>query len=109
MGCFIYISVRLNYWSNDFYTALQELNSYNFFNLLEIFTFLACLAIFSFTSKFYLLQNLEIRWRKWMTVHFVGAWTQERRYYALQLKGDGADNPDQRIAQDIAQFIDKTL
>lgn len=109
MGGFIAISVRLSYWSNDFYTALQELNSQAFIYLLGIFTIYAFLSILLFMAKSYLLQLLEIRWRTWMTQQFIESWTHNHRYYALQLQGDGTDNPDQRIAEDIQQFIHKSL
>lgn len=59
--------------------------------------------------KSYLLQKLEIRWRHWLTHHFLENWTKDRRYYALQLQGKGTDNPDQRIAEDIIQFIISSL
>jgi len=109
MGFFIYITVRLNYLNNDLFTALQEFNSSAFFRILGTLCIVAIFSILSFTLKFYFLQNLEIRWRKWMTQHFVNSWMQDRRYYTLQLKGDGTDNPDQRIAEDISQFIYKSL
>jgi vitamin B12/bleomycin/antimicrobial peptide transport system ATP-binding/permease protein len=109
MGFFIYLTVWLNYWQNDFFTAIQELNSRAFFSLLGIFCILAVFANISFTLKAYFLAKLEIRWRQWMTQHFVEGWTSNRRYYTLQLNGDGTDNPDQRIADDIYQFIHTTL
>lgn len=109
IGLFIYVSILLNYWSNDFYTALQELNGGAFLNLLGKFTILAFISIIIFMAKFYLLQILEIRWTAWMTQHMWERWTHNRRYYALQLKGDGTDNPDQRIAEDTNHFIEGTL
>ncbi|MBI2707407.1 MAG: ABC transporter ATP-binding protein/permease [Proteobacteria bacterium] len=109
MGLYIALTVYLNYWNNDFFTALQELNKSAFFHLLGIFCILACFAIVFYTSKFYLLQNLEIRWRTWMTQHLLQHWMKDKRYYTLQLQGDGSDNPDQRIADDIRQFIDNSL
>jgi putative ATP-binding cassette transporter len=109
MGFYIAITVRLNYWNNDFFTALQALDHAAFFHLLGVFCIIASFAVLAFTSKFYLLQKLEIRWREWMTHHFIENWTKDKRYYTLQLKGDGSDNPDQRIADDIGQFIDNSL
>jgi len=108
-GLFVYLSIRLNYWTNDVYTSLQELNGNAFFSLLGVFALLAFLSIMIFITKFYLLQILEIRWRQWMTHHLLDSWIHNRRYYAMQLKGIGTDNPDQRIAEDIHQFIDKSL
>lgn len=109
MGCFIAISVRLSYWSNDFYTALQELNSSAFIYLLGVFALYAFLSITLFMGKAYLLQLLEIRWRAWMTQNLIENWTHNRRYYGMQLQGDGTDNPDQRIAEDTHKFINNSL
>lgn len=109
MGFYIAITVRLNYWNNDFFTALQALDHAAFFHLLGVFCIIAFFAILAYTSKFYLLQKLEIRWREWMTHYFIENWTKDKRYYTLQLQGDGSDNPDQRIADDIGQFIDNSL
>lgn len=109
MGLFIYITVKLNYWNNDFFNALQALNSSEFFRLLGIFAIYAFFAIVIFMTKSYLLQKLEVRWRQWMTENLLDTWIKDRRYYALQLKGNNTDNPDQRISEDIGQFIDITL
>jgi putative ATP-binding cassette transporter len=109
MGIFISLTVWLNYWNNDFYTSLQELNSNAFWYLLSQFCIIAFFSILAFMLKSYLLQKLEIRWRHWLTHHFLENWTKDRRYYALQLQGKGTDNPDQRIAEDIIQFIISSL
>lgn len=109
MGSFIAISVRLSYWSNDFYTALQELDSQAFLYLLGVFALYAFLSIALFMGKNYLLQLLEIRWRSWMTQHFIENWTHNKRFYGMQLQGDGTDNPDQRIAEDTKKFINDSL
>lgn len=109
MGIYIYITVVINYINNDIFTALQEFKLNTFLSCLGILSLYACLAIACFTTKHYLLQRLNIRWRKWMTEHFVNGWMANKRYYSLQLEGNGTDNPDQRIAEDTGGFIDKTL
>lgn len=109
MILFIALTVRINYWNNDFFTSLQDLNSSEFFRLLGVYCLLAFCSILVFTSKFYLLQTLEIRWRQWMTNHLIHKWTENNRYYVHNLKGEGTDNPDQRISEDVGQFIHKTL
>ncbi len=109
MGVFIAITVRINYWNNDFFMAIQALDGGAFIYLLGIFSVFAFVAIISSMLKLYLLQKLIIRWREWLTKHFIENWTKNRRYYNLQIKGDGTDNPDQRIAEDVHQFINTTL
>ena len=61
----------------------------------------------------YLSQWLQIRWRRWLTVRFLDEWLADRAYYRISLTADraaiGTDNPDQRIAEDIRDFVDNTL
>ena len=109
MGLFVGLTVRLNYLNNDLYNALQEFDSRAFFSALGIYTAFAACAIIVYMLKSYFLQHLEIRWRQWMTGHFLKGWLQERRYYKLQLQGNGSDNPDQRIAEDVGHFISQSL
>lgn len=109
MGLFISLTVRLNFLNNDIFNALQEFNSQAFFSALGMYAVLGASAIVVFMLKYYFLQHLEIRWRQWMTAHFLKGWLQERRYYKLQLQGNGSDNPDQRIAEDVGHFISQSL
>ena len=59
--------------------------------------------------QLYLNQWLQIRWRTWMTRTYLGDWLDGANHYRMQLLGDAADNPDQRIAEDIKLFIEKIL
>ena len=56
--------------------------------------------------QLYLNQWLQIRWRRLLTARYLGDWLDGGNHYRMQLCGDAADNPDQRIAEDIKQFID---
>ncbi len=59
--------------------------------------------------QLYLNQWLQIRWRRWMTSAYLDHWMAGSNHYRMQLLGDAADNPDQRIADDVNQFIETTL
>jgi putative ATP-binding cassette transporter len=59
--------------------------------------------------QLYLNQWLQIRWRRWMTERYIGRWLDGANHYRMQMLGDAADNPDQRIAEDIKQFIELFL
>ena len=56
--------------------------------------------------QLYLNQWLQIRWRRWLTSSYLDHWLAGANHYRMQLLGDAADNPDQRIAEDIQQFIE---
>ena len=99
----VYISVRINAWNNAFYNALQAFNSGELFRQLGTFCVLVAFAIAMSVYALYLNQMLQIRWRRWLTRRYLGAWLADHVYYQLQLR-DATDNPDQRIAEDLNQF-----
>jgi putative ATP-binding cassette transporter len=103
------INVLINQWNNAFYDAVQERNWDVFIWQLEYFTMLAISWVIFKTYQQYLQQWLLIRWREWLTVQYLGRWVANANHYRMQLLGDAADNPDQRIAEDIKRFIDLTL
>jgi putative ATP-binding cassette transporter len=105
----VYINVQLNYWQNSFYNSLQEKDIEAFYGLLLKFSLLAAAFIVSAVYQLYLNQMLQIRWRRWLTDRYLSAWTSDRSYYRMQLTDTGTDNPDQRIAEDLALFVDRTL
>ncbi|HEX7953221.1 MAG TPA: ABC transporter ATP-binding protein/permease, partial [Burkholderiales bacterium] len=105
----VYMNVQFNYWNNDFYNALQEKDKAAFWRLMGRFTFLATAYILMAVYAFYLNQMLQIRWRRWLTDSYLKQWLSDRAYYRLQLSGNPADNPDQRIAEDLKLFVDQSL
>jgi putative ATP-binding cassette transporter len=105
----VYINVLLNKWNNDFYNSLQTANKEAFYAALFKFTYLAFSFIIVAVYKVYLNQMLRIKWRRWMTSHYLSDWLGKQNYYRLQLFGRATDNPDQRISEDIEQFIQMTL
>jgi vitamin B12/bleomycin/antimicrobial peptide transport system ATP-binding/permease protein len=105
----VVIAVLLNGWYNQFYNALQERNWDSFVNQLTYFCVLAGIAVVLEVYQLYLNQWLQIRWRRWMTKRYLAQWLEGATHYRMQLLGDAADNPDQRIAEDIRMFIERTL
>jgi len=103
------INVMLNQWNNRFYNAVQDRDWDGFVRELLVFCALAAAYIVLAVYQLYLNQWLRIRWRRWMTTRYLGRWLDTANHYRMQLLGDAADNPDQRIAEDIQLFIDRTL
>ncbi len=103
------LTVLLNEWNNTFYNALQNRNWDAFIYQLGYFCVLATAFILLAVYQLYLNQWLQIRWRRWLTATYLDHWLEGANHYRMQLLGDAADNPDQRISEDIRQFIDLTL
>jgi vitamin B12/bleomycin/antimicrobial peptide transport system ATP-binding/permease protein len=103
------VNVILNLWYNRFYNTLQDRDWNAFISAILFFCVLAAIYIVLAVYKTYLTQWLQIRWRRWMTQAYLQQWLSAANHYRMQLLGDAADNPDQRIADDLKSFVDFTL
>ncbi|MGA2613230.1 MAG: ABC transporter ATP-binding protein/permease [Spirochaetia bacterium] len=105
----VYISYRITEWYNTFWNALQKYDAPDAWHQLLVFFILVIPYIIAAVYQTYLTQMLQIRWRQWLTKRYVDAWLSRGTYYQMQVLGDGTDNPDQRISQDLATFSSQTL
>ncbi|NDY58463.1 ABC transporter ATP-binding protein/permease [Desulfovibrio sulfodismutans] len=105
----VYLNVLFNEWNNLFYTSLQEKDVAAFFRLLGRFTILAVIFIIVAVYQIYLRQMLQIRWRRWLTERCTHRWLTPHNAYRLRFENGLTDNPDQRISEDIGQFVEQTL
>ena len=105
----VWITVLINQWNARFYNALQERNWDAFVSELTYFSVIVAIYIATAVYQLYLNQWLQIRWRRWLTEHYLGGWMHRANHYRMQLQGDAADNPDQRITEDVKLFVDRTL
>ncbi|MBP2652938.1 MAG: Xenobiotic-transporting ATPase [Firmicutes bacterium] len=105
----VYLLVLLNGWRNNFYTALQNYDKAGLINGVGYFIVIAFIHIIVAVYRLYLSQLLELRWRKWLTSYYLKNWLNKRAYYLMQITSNGADNPDQRISEDLKAFVTLTL
>jgi putative ATP-binding cassette transporter len=103
------ITVILNQWYNRFYNTLQDRNFDAFVSAIVFFCVLAAIYTVLAVYQNYLNLWLQIRWRRWMTQTYLRQWLNTANHYRMQLLGDAADNPDQRIADDLQMFVQNTL
>lgn len=120
------LGVILTYWNGDFYNAIQVYDATTIWHLLYYFLIpikgsshpmigfcqLVVLYVLAATYAIYLNQMLQIKWRQWLTTHYVENWLSQRAYYIISLRqhpGQIIDNPDQRISEDLRDFTLNTL
>ena len=103
------INVILNEWYNRFYNTLQDRNWEAFVSAILFFCVIAAIYTVLVVYQNYLNLWLQIRWRRWMTQTYLRQWLNTANHYRMQLLGDAADNPDQRIADDLQMFVQQTL
>jgi vitamin B12/bleomycin/antimicrobial peptide transport system ATP-binding/permease protein len=105
----VFLNVQFNAWNARFYNAVQEKNWDVFKSELLYFCGLAVLFIVAAVYQLYLQQWLRIRWRTWLTHRYLARWLYRGTHYRMRTVGDPADNPDQRIAEDLELFTLRTL
>jgi len=118
------MTVILSFWNREFFNSLQDKDFAAFWELLFLYRhtpsgfmpgFCEIAAVYILVAVYFtwLSQWLQIRWRRWLTERFLDEWLADRAYYRISLTSDraaiGTDNPDQRISEDIRDFIDNTL
>ena len=103
------INVRLSFFNRDWFNAIQSKDSAAFWSLLfGVFCFWAAIAIVTSLVEYYAESVLKIRGRRWMTARYYGLWLDDGILYRAALAGQAADNPDQRIAEDVRNFLNST-
>lgn len=105
----VYMTLLLNDWFNEFYSALQNYDADAVYHGLIRFTGLAFAHIAFAVYAYYLQQQLALRWRRWLTEEYLARWTEREMYYRMDMFSKEADNPDQRISEDINLFTARTL
>ncbi len=104
----VYLNVLFNEWNLAFYNALQNKNFEEFKQQLWRFSYLAFIFITVAIYRVYLEQALEMRWRAWLTNRYLDEWLANQAYYRIE-QTRSADNPDQRIAEDLMMLTRGTL
>jgi vitamin B12/bleomycin/antimicrobial peptide transport system ATP-binding/permease protein len=99
------VQVVNSYITNGLYTALQDGDAAGFGRYVLIFAILSVVALAQALLAFYVQQRLILRWRVWLNDHIVDDWLDGRAYHRARFTTNPVDNPDQRIQQDVANFL----
>jgi putative ATP-binding cassette transporter len=103
----VIIDLRIALFNRDWFNAMQHGNAAAFWHqLLFVFAPLAFTFVASAVIELYVRFILAIRWRSVLTDHLVSRWLAGHAHYRISLAGAEADNPDQRIQEDVFRFID---
>jgi putative ATP-binding cassette transporter len=89
-----------NDWYGRFYDALQNKDEPTFWREILTFSWLAALFIVNGATRAVVSPYLRLRWRRWLTQHYLAHWLDGRGYYRVEL-ARSVDNADQRIAEDL--------
>jgi putative ATP-binding cassette transporter len=103
------VQIRFNTWNRDFFDALDKRNAEAFQHQIVVFLVLAGLSMVAAVYQLYLKQLLQLAWREWLTRRLTEAWLHDSRQYQLEAGAAEADNPDQRISEDVRLAADLSV
>ncbi len=102
----------LNLWitvlQKLFFDALEQRNAAAFKSAITLFFAGVIALVATSVVKGYVEQALLMRWRTDFTRQMLGRWLDRDSFYRIE-RDRLCDNPDQRIAQDIAEYIDYVI
>ena len=94
--------------SGELTSALAAGDADRFWAAVRLTLWLLAIAVPIWATYYWVRDTLGLHWRRWLTGRFVDAWLGHRAYYAIGARGE-IDNPDQRIAEDVATFTQQSL
>ncbi|MBV1700924.1 MAG: ABC transporter ATP-binding protein/permease [Hyphomicrobiales bacterium] len=100
------IDVRLSFFSRDWFNAIQTKNQPDFwYQLVAVFLPWATVFVAAIVIEYVVTSLLVLRWRRFLTNRYTTRWLAKGAHYRVALKHSHADNPDQRIQEDVNAFI----
>jgi len=105
----VYGNLRLSDAERRIMDALQDEQPAAFLAAMGLFGVLSAGFVLVTAYRIYLRQLLEIRWRRGVTADYVDRWMNDRAFRPVHLHGVEIDNPDQRVAEDVRDFVASAL
>lgn len=104
------LTVVVNYWNAALFNALgaKDWNAF-VYQAVVVFGVISIALLFQSVAELTVTKWLVIRWRRWLTAHYLDDWLGDGTLYRMQFSPDAPDNPDQRIADDIRLYIEYVI
>lgn len=103
------LDVLFSNWYNTMYSALQALDAPGFWAAMLLFAVLASIHVVRSLFDYYVQQAFVVHWREWLNERLLARWMEQQAYYRSASLSHLADNPDQRIQQDITSFAQASM
>jgi putative ATP-binding cassette transporter len=101
-------NVLFNEQTGEFTSALAARDADRFWLSIKTCFVILLVAVPIYGFYYYVRDKLGIYWRQWITHRYLDRYLSNRAYYRLTTNAE-IDNPDQRIAEDINTFTQRSL
>ncbi|MEB3312258.1 MAG: ABC transporter ATP-binding protein/permease [Snowella sp.] len=103
-----FLFVQFSEIQKSLYSHLTEKKASEFYQDLTNIAQFGAILITVLILRYYSQQKLGLYWRNWLTLDYLHHYFQNQNFYKVNANKT-IDNPDQRIADDINSFVDRTL
>ncbi len=104
-GSGVWTLSRINTWHNEFYNSMVNLDKGEFQKQIITFMIILVVLVLINSSNAFFKSCLIIHWRRFMTTEFIKKWLKNDSFYKSRFTHKASDNPDQRIAEDLKEFV----
>jgi len=101
-------NVLFNQQTGEITSALAAKDADRFWRTIYECLVMLVVAVPIYALYYYVRDKLGLNWRRWLTLKLLGQYFDHRAYYELNSDAK-IDNPDQRIAEDVGTFTQKSL
>ena len=105
----VWTTVLLSDAQRRIFDALELKAADAFFTAIGFFLFATVIFVFASTYRIFLRQTLEMRWRRGLSAYYIERWIGASAFVQAKLHADEIDNPDQRIQEDVRDFVASAL
>ncbi|MBB2162312.1 ABC transporter ATP-binding protein/permease [Gluconacetobacter sacchari] len=91
-------------WDQRFFDAFFAFKVAECIGMLPVYVAVIFVSVGIHVTQTYMTQILSMRWRLWNTRVYLRQYLSHEAYYRLEHGLEKADNPDQRIADDLSQM-----
>lgn len=105
----VYTVTLYNTWDKEFFDAVQNLDKNAFLKAQIKWVWITACFVTANAYQSYFLQMLQNRWRKWMTSNLISEYLKDGAFYFCQFDQKITDNPDQRLSEDIREFVNMSV
>lgn len=104
------VKVFLNAMQGEFISALAARNNTRFWQVIVVAVLWIIISSLLNSCYGYVRETIGLYWRRWLTHWLLNQYFSDRAFYDLSnFHKDDIDNPDQRIAEDVANFSQQSM
>jgi putative ATP-binding cassette transporter len=96
----LFIQYKLNYWSRDFFNALEKRDAELLWLQVSAFVPLAATSLTLALVSLWGRMTTQREWRRWLSNHLYDYWVNDGRHAQLQFMNGEHQTPEYRIAED---------